>query len=430
MSDTVSLRFPYGKESLSLDLPARRLQAVLTPAEAENKETDHSLAAQQTLVREALASPIGSAPLHELAVGKNNIVIIASDHTRPVPSRAILPPMLEEIRRGNPEAQITLLIATGCHRGTTEAELLAKLGEEIMGQVRVVVHDCDDTDMLVELGTLPSGGRLTVNRLAVEADLLVSEGFIEPHFFAGFSGGRKSVLPGIAARESVMANHCAEFIDHPRARTGILEDNPIHRDMVWAGRRANLAFIVNVVINEEKQAIYAAAGDMEAAHAAGCRFLLNRCRVPAIPADIVITSNGGYPLDQNIYQAVKGMTAAEACVNAGGVIIMVASSTDGHGGEGFFRQISENEPEALMQTILSRGRGETIPDQWQVQIYLRVLQRARVIFVSEAPDEMVRALHMTPAHSLPEALALADTMLGRTDASITAIPDGVGVMVV
>lgn len=430
MSDTVSLRFPYGKEELTLELPSGRLQAVLTPDHTDGGEGDHSLAAQQALVRAALASPIGSAPLHELARGKKNIVIIASDHTRPVPSRAILPPMLEEIRLGSPDADITLLIATGCHRGTTEAELLAKLGEEIMRQVRVVVHDCDDTDMLVDMGTLPSGGKLTINRLAAEADLLVSEGFIEPHFFAGFSGGRKSVLPGIAARESVMANHCAEFIDHPRARTGILEDNPIHRDMVWAGRRAKLAFIVNVVINENKEAIYAAAGDMEAAHAAGCRFLLDRCRVPAAPADIVITSNGGYPLDQNIYQAVKGMTAAEACVNAEGVIIMIASSTDGHGGEGFFRQISENAPDALMRTILSRDRGETIPDQWQVQIYLRVLQRARVIYVSEAPDDMVRALHMTPAHSLEEALALADGMLGRPDSPITAIPDGVAVMVV
>ena len=221
MSDTVSLRFPYGKEELTLELPSGRLQAVLTPDHTDGGEGDHSLASQQALVRAALASPIGSAPLHELARGKKNIVIIASDHTRPVPSRAILPPMLEEIRRGSPDADITLLIATGCHRGTTEAELLAKLGEEIMRQVRVVVHDCDDTDMLVDMGTLPSGGKLTINRLAAEADLLVSEGFIEPHFFAGFSGGRKSVLPGIAARESVMANHCAEFIGRPPCQAGL-----------------------------------------------------------------------------------------------------------------------------------------------------------------------------------------------------------------
>ncbi|MBR7184186.1 MAG: nickel-dependent lactate racemase [Clostridia bacterium] len=428
MQPTTTLRFPYGKGHREITLPQARVQAVLTSALHAAGRRD--LAAQQALVRAALASPIGSAPLHELAQGKKNIVIIASDHTRPVPSRAILPPMLEEIRRGSPDADITLLIATGCHRGTTRDELAAKLGEDLMREVRICVHDCDDTEMLVDLGKLPSGGPLTVNRLAIEADLLVSEGFIEPHFFAGFSGGRKSVLPGIAARASVMANHCAEFIDSPRARTGLLVDNPIHRDMVWAARQAKLAFIVNVVINAEKEAIYAVAGDVEAAHEAGCAYLSGLCQVPAAPADIVITSNGGYPLDQNIYQAVKGMTAAEACVREGGVIIMLAASSDGHGGKGFFAQLSQGEPDALMQQILARSRSETIPDQWQVQIFLRVLKRARVIYVSDAPDEMVRALHMTPAHSLEEAISIADRLLGTPNATVTAIPDGVAVMVV
>jgi nickel-dependent lactate racemase len=283
----------------------------------------------------------------------------------------------------------------------------------------------------VKVGILPSGGELYINRLAYEADLLVSEGFIEPHFFAGYSGGRKSVLPGVAARESVLANHCSEFIAHDRARTGVLEGNPIHADMLWAAKAAGLAYIVNVVINESKEAIYAVAGDVEKAHLAGCEFLSGLCQVSPAYADIVISTNGGYPLDQNIYQAVKGMTAAEATVKEGGVIIMLAKSNDGHGGEQFFRQLAdESDISKTMTLFLGRGRNETVPDQWQTQIFLRVLQRATVIFVSDAPDDMVRDMHMLPAHSIGEALKMAKEILKNNRPSVTAIPDGVAVMVV
>ena len=299
------VQFPYGKEFMQLDIPASRLQGILV-SELHHYNAEKS---QEALVREAMGKPIGTPSLRELAAGKQKVVLIASDHTRPVPSKAIIPPMLEEIRQGNPQADITILIATGCHRGTTKEELIGKFGADIVENEKIYIHDCDETDMLVHVGTLPSGGDLMINRLAYEADLLVAEGFIEPHFFAGYSGARKSVLPGVAARKSVLANHCSEFIAHPCARTGILEGNPIHEDMVYAARKANLAYIVNVVINEKKEAIYAVAGDMEQAHAVGCGFLSKLCGAHAAPADIVITTNGGYPLDQNVYQSVKGMTA-------------------------------------------------------------------------------------------------------------------------
>ena len=284
---------------------------------------------------------------------------------------------------------------------------------------------------MVNLGRLPSGGELIVNELVTSADLVCSEGFIEPHFFAGFSGGRKSVLPGIASRITVMANHCSEFINDPHSRTGILEGNNIHKDMVWAARRAGLAFICNVVINAEKKVIYAVSGDVEKAHEKGCAFLSKLCAVKALPADVAISTNGGYPLDQNIYQSVKGMTAAEATVRQGGVIIMVASCNDGHGGESFFRQISDaSSLEKAMDQILARGRNETIPDQWEAQILLRILMKARVILVSQAPDEMIKAMHMIPAHDIKSAMDMARDIIGRTDVSVTAIPDGVSVMVV
>ena len=422
----MQLSFPYGKEFVKLDVADERLQGVLVSSLHHYKaEKD-----PRSLVEDALANPIGSPKLSELARGKKNVVLIASDHTRPVPSKVIVPPMLREIREGNPDADITILISTGCHRGTTKEELISKFGEEIVAKEKIVVHDCDNSP-LVHIGTLPSGGDLIINKLVVDADLVCSEGFIEPHFFAGFSGARKSILPGIASRTTVMANHCSEFIADPHARTGVLAGNPIHKDMVFAARTAGLAFICNVVINAEKEAIFAVAGDMEAAHEAGCNFLSSLCKVDAKPADIVITTNGGYPLDQNIYQAVKGMTAAEATVKPGGVIIMLAKSNDGHGGEHFYHQMAdEPDIEKTLALFLSRGRNETVPDQWQTQIFIRVLQRATVIYMSEAPDEMVRGLHMIPVHSLEEAMAEAEKILGRKDATVTAIPDGVSVMVI
>ena len=387
-------------------------------------------ATDKELIEQAMAAPIACSPLSALAKGKDKIVIIASDHTRPVPSKLIIPPMLQQLRQGNPDADITILIATGCHRGTTREELVQKFGEDIVQNEKIYIHDCDERDMLVNIGTLPSGSACEINRLAYEADLLVAEGFIEPHFFAGFSGGRKSVLPGIAGRSTVLGNHCSEFIAHPSARTGILENNPLHIDMLWAAKTAKLAYIVNVVLNAEKEVIYAVAGDAEAAHKAGTDFLSGLCQAKAIPADIVITTNGGYPLDQNVYQAVKGMTAAEATVKQGGVIIMLARCNDGIGGDHFYRQLSqEPDIDKTMALFLSRGKEQTVPDQWQTQVFLRVLKKATVIFLSEMDDATIREMHMLPAKTMEEALQKAKAILNKENPDIVAIPDGISVIV-
>ena len=383
------------------------------------------------LVRKALEAPVGSQKLSEISRGKQKVVIIASDHTRPVPSKIIIPQMLCEIRKGNPDADITILIATGCHRGTTKQELISKFGEEIVETEKIYVHDCDETEKLVNIGVLPSGGQCEINKIAIDADLLVAEGFIEPHFFAGFSGGRKSVLPGIAGRKTVLSNHCSEFIANKNARTGILKDNPIHTDMVWAAKQAKLAFIVNVVLNSEKEPIFAVAGDFEAAHKKGTDFIASLCAVNAVPADIVISTNGGYPLDQNVYQSVKGMTAAEATVKNGGVLIMLARSNDGIGGDHFYHQMAD-EPDInkTMENVLSRSRNETLPDQWMTQILIRILQRARVIYVSDFDADIITKMHMIPAKSLTEAVDMAKKLLDKENITITAIPDGVSVVVV
>lgn len=382
------------------------------------------------LVEQAMEEPVGCPTLRELAKGKDKVVIIASDHTRPVPSKVIIPPMLRQIREGNPDADITILIATGCHRETSREELVAKFGEDIVRNEKIYIHDCDEQDMLVNIGTLPSGSACWINRLAAEADLLVAEGFIEPHFFAGFSGGRKSVLPGIAGRSTVLGNHCSEFIASPYARTGILENNPIHMDMLWAAKQAKLVYIVNVVLNAEKEVIYAVAGDTEAAHKKGTDFLTRLCGVNAVPADIAISTNGGYPLDQNVYQAVKGMTAAEATVKQGGVIIMLAQSGDGTGGDHFYHQLAdEADIDKTMALFLSRGKDQTAPDQWQSQVLLRVIKKASVIYISEMDDASVEKMHMIPAKSIPEALQKAKALLNKENPSVVAIPDGISVIV-
>lgn len=420
MKKTISL--PYGTGEISAQVEESQLLGIVQ-SQLEEYEAEKS---PEELLRQAMENPIGTSRLEELAKGKKKVVVLCSDHTRPVPSKLILPPMLEAIRRGNPQAEITLLIATGCHRGTTRQELVNKLGAEMAEKEHILIHDCAAEEDMVDLGILPSGGRLRINKAAVEADLLVAEGFIEPHFFAGFSGGRKSVLPGIAARETVYANHCSQFIDDPHARAGILEGNPIHRDMVWAARKAGLAYIVNVVLGGKGQVIGAFAGDFDEAHRAGTEFLASLCQKEAPEADIVVTSNNGYPLDQNIYQAVKGMSTAEVACRKGGVIVIAARCEDGNGGEVFWRTFQEEkDPKVIMDTILATPQDKTQADQWQSQVFARVLMKCRVVLVSQAPDEMVRDLHMTPAHSLEEGLRLAQEMLGEPQAKILVVPQGI-----
>ncbi len=418
----MNIKIPYGKGFEHIELSGS----------FELLETDIPQTSEiaDNLVKAAMAKPIGSPTLSRLASGKNSAVIILSDHTRPVPSRFIIPHMLSELRQGNPEINITLLVATGCHRETTLYELTDKLGQDIISREKIIVHDCRDEASLVNIGRMPSGAELIINRLAVETDLLLAEGFIEPHFFAGFSGGRKSVMPGICSEKTVLGNHCSEFIASPYARTGILDNNPIHIDMVEAVKLANFAYIVNVILDSDKNVVAAYAGNPIDAHEAGCQRLMSFCRVrPKRKGDIIITSNGGYPLDQNIYQAVKGMTAAEAAANEGAVIIICAKCGDGIGGQHFYEALrSAESPESLMNAVLATPMEQTKPDQWQYQILARVLMKHRVIFVAdESVKEYILQMKMDYAPSLFAAYEQARNL--KPTGHTLVIPDGVGVIV-
>lgn len=415
---------PYGKQHIAVEILQEELSAVIKTGLSSCVPEKP----QDEIVKSALRHPYDSPGLETLARGADTVVIITSDHTRPMPSRITMPLLLKTVRRGNPGARITILIAIGCHRATTYEEMAERFGPEIVDREKIAVHDCD-RGRFTYVGTSPNGNRIELNSLACEADLIIAEGFIEPHFFAGYSGGRKSILPGIASRRSIMYNHCAHNIADPHSVTGSLTQNPIHQDMMFAARALKSVFILNVILNTEKEVIGAVAGDIGKAHEAGVRFLSRLCRVPAKTADIVITTNGGFPLDQNIYQCVKGMTAASEACSDKGVIIMAARCNDGHGGSAFYETFAgEPDTRRILDDILKRQETDTVPDQWQSQILCRILLKNRVILVSDAPREMVEALHLIYSPSIEEAIQMAKEYVGKEHPSILAIPDGVSVI--
>lgn len=422
----VKIKLPYDKKQIIANIPDKNFVGLLE-SKAENF---HNPLSESETVEQSMNNPIGSKTLEELAKGKKDIVLISSDHTRPVPSHIITPIILRRIRSVNPDARIRILVATGFHRPSTHEELVSKYGQEIVDNEEIVMHISTKDEDMVKIGQLPSGGDAIINKIAAECDLLLAEGFIESHFFAGFSGGRKSVLPGVASYKTIMANHSGEFINDSHSRTGNLKHNLVHEDMLYAARTANLAFIVNVVLDGDKKIIASFAGDMVEAHKVGCEFVEKLAHVDKVDCDIAVSTNGGFPLDQNIYQAVKGMTAAEATVKDGGTIIMVAGCADGHGGEGFYHNLADyKEPKDFLEKAINTPRLETIPDQWTAQILARILANHRVIIVSDLVEpSLVTNMHMELAKTFDEALALALNYEGE-NAKIAVIRDGLSVIV-
>ena len=409
----------YGKGTVTFSIPDENLQQVIEPRAIPGLDT------AQTVIK-ALQNPIGSPTLAELTKNKKKILIISSDNTRPVPSKQSIPAIISQFAREESAYEITILIATGLHRPMTDEEIRERFGEELMRKHRIVNHVATDKSSLVNLGKMSTGNTLWVNRLVPESELVIAEGFIEPHFFAGFSGGRKSLLPGVAGAETIMFNHRPENIASQYAVTGVLAHNPIHEECEQAARMAGLDFIMNVALNRDKQVIAVFAGDPVQAHRAGCEFVLDSGRVPVRPADIVITSNNGYPLDRNIYQTVKGMDAASHAVRPGGVIILAAECFDKNGNNDFEKLIFSCSSVKELEETMSAGASE--PDKWQVQIFARIVSRYTVILLSEnvgaeTAEKMFLRQANTPEQALAQALAIAGP-----DAKINVIPEGPVVM--
>lgn len=303
-------------------------------------------------------------------------------------------------------------------------------GDAIVDNEKIVANNAFDPEQFEKVCDLPSGAEFFCNKIAVNCDLLVTEGFIEPHFFAGFSGGRKSILPGICNSTTVNENHCYTAIASPYSKTGVLEGNPIHKDMVVAARSVNVQFILNVALDAEKKVIAAFAGDLEEAHAKGVEFIRSQSQCPVVTGDIVVTSNGGYPLDQNLYQSPKAVATAEVCAGEDGVIIMCCSCCDGMGGSNFERLITMGTPDEIDAYLSKIPSKETIAEQWCPQIYSRILKKHKLILVTTFLDhELVKKANMIPASTPDEALEIAYQLKGK-DAKVVVIPDGVSVLAV
>ena len=421
-----TIPIPYYTSTLNLHVNEENLKAVLTA----KMHGFHAEKTQEQLVLDALEHPVGSPRLRELARDKQKIVIVTSDHTRAVPSKITLPLLLKEIRSGNPQADITILIATGLHRPTTEEEQRRMFGDEIVDHEKIAINNAFDPEQFVELCTLPSGAVFQVNKLAAQCDLLMTEGFVEPHFFAGFSGGRKSILPGVCSERTVNENHSYKAVSHPRSNSGMLKDNPIHADMLCAAKAVNVQFIFNVALDGEKKIVAAWAGDLEKAHEAGVAFIRQWSQCPVVTGDIVVTSNGGYPLDQNLYQSPKAMATAEACAGEDGVIIMCCSCCDGMGGAHFGEILQRGTPDEIDRYLSEIPPQKTIPEQWCAQVCVRVLRKHQVILVTTFLDhDEVRRANMIPASTPDEALEIAYRLKGN-HARVVVIPDGVSVLTV
>jgi nickel-dependent lactate racemase len=404
---------PYGSSTVRVRVPERNLAFVLEP---------HHLAGitdEAGAVRDALRNPLGQKPLADAVQPHDNVVVIVTDNTRSCPDDRLLPPILQELEHAVPREQITIVVALGLHPPLGGEELRRLLGDEIVAQYQVVNHD---PAKVVNIGMTSRGTPVDINPLVVKADFRLSTGFIEPHFFAGFSGGRKSIAPGVFGLKSAYVNHGYRMIEHPCSRAGVLEGNPIHEDMVEQARMAGLDFVVNVLLNEEKEITNVFAGDMVAAHEAGCEAARSvvGARVPH-RVDITVTTNSGAPLDLDLYQTVKGIDTASLVTRDGGIVIAASSCSSGPGPQSFLElHRSCKSPIDVLQKI---RREEPIGVQWQNQILARIQLRNQVMLRSELNDELVRSMQLEPVHDLDQAVAAALQRLGK-DAEVGVIPWG------
>jgi nickel-dependent lactate racemase len=415
----MQVRLEYGRTGLTVDLPDRNVVKCLAYRPAA--PLDDPVAA----VHARLAGPTGSPPLAEVARGRKDACIVICDVTRPVPNAVLLGPILETLEAaGIPRDRILILVATGLHRPSTPDEMVEMVGPRIAAGYRIENHHGQQRDEHAYLGESPRGVPIWIDRRYVEADLKITVGLIEPHFMAGFSGGRKLICPGIAALETIRAWHSPRFLEHPNARNGCLVDNPVHEENTWIARRAGCDFIVNCVIDARRRILSVVAGDMEAALAKGIRFVrpIVTDTVPE-PVDVVVTTSAGYPLDMTFYQAVKGMVTALEIVKPGGTIILAASLGEGIGSPEFQSLFDDNPTLEGFTERIARG-DHFVMDQWQLEELAKVRRKASVKLVSDGlPAETLRRLFVQPVATVEAAVNEALAEHGP-NATIAVIPEG------
>ena len=405
----------YGSGHLPIEVPDDRT-TVIEPAHIDG------LADEKAAVLDALQNPIGSQPLLEHISPDTKICIAFTDITRATPNDRIIPWLLEHL--GGPNDNITLLNQLGTHRPNTREELETMLTREVVANYRVLNHEPENPEALVQVGTTADGTPALLNRHIVEADLRIITGFIEPHFFAGFSGGVKGIMPGCAGLETVMSNHGAKNIGDPQATFGVTEGNPLWEELRDIALKTGPSFLLNVTLNEQRDITNVFAGDIIEAHKTGCVFVKKSAMQPVEqPFDIVVTTNSGYPLDLNLYQGVKGMSAGARVLKEGGTLILAAECREG---------VPDGSP--LDDLLRSAGSIEEIlamlstpgfvrPEQWQAQIQALVQRRAEVLVCCELDDATLRACHLAPCADINAEVAKRLAKLGA-DARVAVLPQG------
>ena len=404
----------YGSSTLEIDVPADA--TVVMPAHRP------PVSDELATLRSALERPVAGRPLRELVPPGARVAISICDATRPQPRR----PMLEALAQmldglARPE-DVVVLIATGTHSVSTDAQRREMLGDEILGHWRVEDHNARAPDSLRDLGVI-DGVPVFLNREWVDADVRITTGFVEPHFFAGFSGGPKMVAPGLAGLETVLELHSPARIADPRATFAVIEGNPVHDPVRAIAAATGVTFALDVLIDDRHRITHAFGGPVLEMHEVACRTARDVAMQPVRgPFDIVVTTNSGYPLDRNLYQTVKGMAAAATVVADGGTILCAAECRDGLPEDGSYARLLRSGPSiaAVAEGILAAGRA--VPDGWQVQVQARVQERAHVRLQSGLPDADVRAAHLEPIEDVSRTL---DELLARQpDARVCVLPEG------
>jgi lactate racemase len=404
----------YGRTGLPVEVPDDA--AVITPARtAAAPDVPAEL-------RRALREPVAGAPLRE-RVGKGaTVAISACDITRAQPRHLMVPAVLEELDGVVDLDDVVVLVATGTHRANTEAELRAMFGDAVVDSVRIVNHDARAGDTHRWMGTFGDGVPVWLNEEWVAADVRLTTGFVEPHFFAGFSGGPKMVAPGLAALDTVLVLHDAKRIGDPRATWGITEGNPVHDDVrAIAAATGGVTYAFDVILNTDQEVVAAFGGDLLPMHAAAVEAARAVAMAPVeAPFDVVVTTGSGYPLDQNLYQSVKGMSAAAQVARPGGLIVCAAECVDGFPDHGSYRDVltSAASPQELLDLIAARET--TVPDQWQVQIQARIQAANRVVMHTSA---------LTDAELAEAYLAQTEDIARTVAEEVRAVGDGARVCV-
>lgn len=414
----MNFKLAYGKEDLDIHLPD---SLNVTVVESQHVRAVES---QTEAVRDALREPIAANPLKDSVKSSDKVAIVFNDITRPTPYRIILPPLLDELNHV-PDDNIILLNATGTHRYNTEHELREILGNEVVNRFRVFQNDALDSESHQFVGKTKNGNEIRLHKEYVESDMRILTGFIEPHFFAGFSGGGKACMPGLAILETVMKNHSVRNLDDPRSTWGITHGNPVWEEITEAASIVQPIFLLNVSLNRDKEITGVFAGDLKESHKQGCAFVMQNAMVPVKePYDIVISCNSGYPLDLNLYQSIKGISAAAQIVKKGGSIIMAADCWDGIPEHGEYAKLlrEAESPEHFLKTI--RTPGFSVRDMWQAQLQALILQKADVYFFSKnLSDKQITAAMFRPCHSIEATVDKLVNKHGR-EVSICVLPEG------